>query len=549
MSKSLNNRKSNQFIVQGGILAAVGILVRIIGMFKRIPLTNIIGDRGNGLYAAAYEIYSIVLLISSYSLPLAISKMVSARLATKQYINIDKVFKIAICFAIISGGAAAFVVYFAADLLAGMMLEPMSALALRVLAPTLLVVAVMGVIRGYFQGLGTMIPTAISQLVEQIFVVSGSLIGALALFKYGEKVGDLLNEENYSAAYGAAGGSIGPLVGSIAGLSFLVFICVIFRNHQLKKIRADRISKDETLGKIIVMMVMIIIPVILSTVIYNITNIIDQRIYNQVMIDKGFESIKTIHWGIYTGKYNVLKNIPLAIASALCASTVPAISKGIARGNIEDVLHKIKNVIKSTMFISIPCASAFIVLSRDIMSLLFNDSSDMPAWMLSIGAISVVFYSLSTLTNGILQGVNKVFTPVINAVISLVIHLAVLYPLLQFTDAGVYSVVIANIVFGLSMCILNSFALRRSIEYKQEFKKTLLLPTAGATVMGIVLFMLKSIINMLAFEGKLAQVIIFIILVLIGCIVYFATLLMLRGVDEDMLLIIPGGKYLLRFYR
>ena len=161
MARPAKNRKSN-FIVQGGLLGIAGIITRIIGMIYRIPVTNIIGDKGNGYYASAYYIYNIMLLISSYSLPLAISKVVSARLSKRQYRNANRVFRGGLLFAAITGGLAGLIVLFGAEALANVLSEPLSAIALRIFAPTLLIVAVMGVFRGYFQGMGNMVPTAVS---------------------------------------------------------------------------------------------------------------------------------------------------------------------------------------------------------------------------------------------------------------------------------------------------------------------------------------------------------------------------------------------------
>ena len=162
-------------------------MTRIIGMIYRIPVTNIIGDKGNGYYASAYYIYNIMLLISSYSLPLAISKVVSARLSNRQYRNASKVFRGGLIFACITGGTAGLVVLFGADKLAEFLKEPLSAIALRIFAPTLLIVAVMGVFRGYFQGMGNMVPTAVSQIIEQIINAVISIVAAKSLFDYGKR--------------------------------------------------------------------------------------------------------------------------------------------------------------------------------------------------------------------------------------------------------------------------------------------------------------------------------------------------------------------------
>ena len=187
------NKKSN-FIVQGGLLGIAGLITRVIGMLYRIPVTNIIGDKGNGYYASAYYIYNIMLLISSYSLPLAISKVVSARLSNRQYRNADRFFKGGLLFATIT-------VLFGANALADLLSEPLSAIALRIFAPTLLIVAVMGVFRGYFQGMGNMVPTAVSQIIEQIINAVVSIIAAKALFDYGVKTAALLRNEELSYAF------------------------------------------------------------------------------------------------------------------------------------------------------------------------------------------------------------------------------------------------------------------------------------------------------------------------------------------------------------
>ena len=218
-------KKKSNFIVQGSILALAGILSRVIGIARRFPMEHILGDTGNGYYSAAYELYAMMLIISCYSLPLAVSKVVSSKVIRRQYKSAERVFQCAMVFAVCSGGLLFLICEIFSNFLASrMMLEPMSAPALKVLGPALLIVAVMGVFRGYFQGLGNMMPTAVSQILEQIFVLIGSIVGAYFLFGYGEKVGAILHNENYGPAYGAAGASLGPVIGAFVGLLFLVFM-------------------------------------------------------------------------------------------------------------------------------------------------------------------------------------------------------------------------------------------------------------------------------------------------------------------------------------
>ena len=178
-------KQSSNYIVQGGILAGASILVRIIGLIYRIPVTRILGPVGNSYYSAAYEVYSMMLLISSFSLPLAVSKLVSARLAKGRAKSAYKLFGCTMLFALVSGGAAALIVFFGAGFFSEVVVStPESRLALQVLAPTILIVALMGCLRGYFQGLGSMVPTAISQIIEQIINAAVSIGAAWYLFRY-----------------------------------------------------------------------------------------------------------------------------------------------------------------------------------------------------------------------------------------------------------------------------------------------------------------------------------------------------------------------------
>ena len=203
-------KKGNSFLIQGMILAAAGIISRLIGLAYRIPVNNILGDEGQGFYGCAFSIYNIALLLTSYSLPLAVSKLVSARVAGKQYKNAARIFKSALMFALVVGTMVAGVIFFLSDFIAGTIMKlELSAYALRVLAPGLLIVAVMGVLRGYFQGMGTMLPTAASQIIEQIVNAIVSIIGASYLVEMGKKAAESKTVPSLPAAYGAAGGTLG----------------------------------------------------------------------------------------------------------------------------------------------------------------------------------------------------------------------------------------------------------------------------------------------------------------------------------------------------
>ncbi len=533
-------KKKNNLVLQGSILAIAGIIARLIGLLRRIPLTNIIGNVGNSYYSTAYAVYNIMLIISSYSLPLAVSKLVSARISKHQYKNAQKAFQCAMIFAIVSGGIAFAAVEIFGDWIANrFVMTPMSAMALKVLGPALLIVSVMGVLRGYFQGIGTMMPTAVSQIIEQIFVVIVSLAGAVVLFGRGEKVGALLHNENYAPAYGAAGASLGPVVGAIVGLGFLVLVYMAYRPKVKYLVRKDVNSRAESYSTVFRIMLLTIVPVLLSTTVYNISEFIDIRIYNQVMIEKGFAEVKDDYWGVYTGQYKILINVPLALANAMCSSVVPVLTGLLVKSQLKDIEQKINQAMRFTMMITIPSAVGLAVLASPIINMLFPDKGDLAVNFLQIGSISVVFLSMSTLTNGVLQGINKVNVPVIHSAIALVIHVAVLYLMLQM-DMGIEGVIYSNIVFAIIMCILNALAIRREIHFHQEWVRTFVIPFVSALIMGGVILGLSKLLTQ--FMGNVLSVI---VCILVGVIVYFVALILLKGLTEADMKSMPGGRTLI----
>ncbi len=542
---SKKKKSESDFLVQGSILAVASIISRIIGLLYRIPLKSIIGDIGNDYYGTAMEIYSILLLISSYSLPLAVSKLVSTRMAKGQRKNAYRIFKGALIFALVSGTAAGLIVFFGAGVITTYIVRtPLSIFALQVLAPTLLVVAVLGVIRGFFQGMGTMMPSAVSQLIEQIVNAVISVWTAYMLYQYGTRIGAVLgNPATYAEAYGAAGGTIGTGAGAVAALLFTLFVLAIYRPRFQKMAQKDKGKKTESYGSIFHILIMTIIPVLLSTTIYNITSFLDMGVFKHIAALQGYQAKDfSTMWGVYVGEYKVLVNVPIAIASSISASSVPSISTAFAAKDISHVKRKVAYSIRFIMVIAIPCAVGMTVLASPILQLLFQDDRIMTARMMQIGAVTIVFYSLSTLSNGILQGINRMNVPVKNAVIALVLHIGVLAALMYGLDLNIYAVVWANMFFSFLMCILNGMAIRKYLKYRQEIMRTFVIPSLAAAVMGIAVygiyyFLMKTVkINAVSTGVSIGA----------GVCVYGILLLLMRGLKENELRSFPMGNLIIK---
>lgn len=523
------------------------MISRIIGLIYRVPLTAIIGDTGNSYYSCAYEIYSMLLLISSYSLPMAVSKLVSAHVAKGDFKNAFRVFKGAFLFALCSGTLAMLAVFYGARAITHVMKTPLSIFALQVLAPTLAVMAVLGVLRGFFQGLGTMMPSAISQILEQIANAVVSVWAAYMLASYGRKVSAVIGGKgDYAAAYGAAGGTLGTATGALVALLFSILVFSAYIPTIRRRIRRNRTKRTESYGTILGILILTIVPVLLSTTIYNISSVIDQGIYKNVTLSQGLpNATMDSYWGIFAGKYKVLTNVPISIASAMAASSVPSLAAAYAKRDARLVRRRINSSIRFIMVIAFPCAVGIGVLASPIMQLLFGDSGEMIANMLRLGAISVVFYSLSTLSNGLLQGVNRMRAPVRNALVALALHFVVLLACLYGLKLNIYSVVIANTFFAFCMCILNARSLRKYTRYRQEVVKTFLIPAISSAVMGAAVYYAYGMLFQLVKINAVATL----VSILLGGHVYTILLFLLRGLSQEDVLVFPKGAAIARILK
>lgn len=532
-----NNKKSNSFVMQAGILAAAGIICKVIGILYRSPLAAVIGDEGNGYYSSAYEIYTIILLVSSYSIPSAISKVIAQRLALREYRNAQKIFRCAIGYVVVVGGLASLFTFFGAGILVGGNSVPV----LRIFAPTIFFSGLLGVLRGYFQAHGTMVPTSFSQIVEQILNAVVSILAAFLLIK--AVAG---KDTTTQAVFGASGSAIGTGAGVLIALLFMFGIFLLNREYINLKTKRDRSSQLLTTGEVYKIIITMVTPVILSTFIYNCNTSLNLTIYTRIMEHvKGLSEVEAYtQYGLFSGKAKQIANIPIAIASAMSSAMIPGISGSFAQGDIAGTNRRIGTAIKTTMFLSIPSAVGLAVLAKPVTLLLYPQkaSVDTVSWLLAALSISVVFYALSTISNAVLQGIGKVNLPVVNAAVALVIQTVVLVPLLLATDLGLFSLVIATVLYSLLMCILNGFSVRKELKYRQEIIKTFLLPGWSAVIMGAAAFGVYHGLYLLIH----INVICLAAAILVAVPIYFVLTIKLGAVGRKDLLALPKGALLVR---
>ena len=541
-SQGRNNKKDG-FIVQAGILAAASIICRIIGLLYRGPLTGIIGDEGNGYYSTAYNIYTIVLLVSSYSIPSAIAKVLAQKLALKEYHNAQRIFKCALVYVMVVGAAASLVLF----LWAPFFVMGNSIPVLRVFAPTIFFYGFLGVLRGYFQAHRTMMQTSVSQILEQILNAAVSL-GAAHLLVQAAVSSEA--DAGTQAMYGAIGSALGTGSGVLAALLFMVAIYLTNRKMINRRITYDRTENIESYGDIFKLMMAVVTPFILSTCIYNLTTALNQTVYLNMMVSfKEMDKVAaTTEIGIFSTKAVTISNIPIALASAMSSAIVPTISATYAQGSVKQTKKKIAYAIKVTMLISIPAAVGIGILARPVMMVLFPqlDSLVLASRLLIGMAATVVFYGLSTLTNAVLQGIGKVNTPVINAVLAIGIQTAVLVPLLYYTDWGVYSVMAATVLYSIVMCILNNIFMRKYLGYKQEIDRTFIRPLFCSVLMGTAAYGvyegMEYLLEMFMTSAYFINLIAFSAAAFVGILLYFVLVIKLKAVKEADLKGLPKGR-------
>lgn len=540
----MKQEKKTNFIMQAGILAAAGIVVRIIGILYRSPLVAIIGDEGNGYYSTAYNIYTIILLVASYSIPSALSKVMSAKISVGQYKNAQRLFKGALIYVIIMGGLGSLFCYFCAENLVG----HNSAMVLRVFSPTIFLSGLLGCLRGYFQARKSMLETSVSQVLEQILNALVSIFGAYILIA--SVAG---SSETNRAIYGAIGSAIGTGSGVLIALLTLFALYLRRRDTRLKEFENDTCAEVLSGKEVASILLRMVTPIILSTCIYNLSTASNLKIYQG--ITEHFyhmdESQAATLYGLFSGKAMQIINIPVAIATAMSAAIIPVISATYERGEYDETRRKISDAIKVTMLIAIPAAVGLFVLSKPVTMLLYPQkaSLDTVSVLIKVLAITVVLYCLSTLSNGILQGTGFVNRPVVNAAVALIVQAAFLSLTLLYTDLNLYALCGANIVYSLLMCISNSLSMRHALGYKQEIRRTFVLPAISAVIMGIVAFIIERlaniIINSMGIEYNwFYNAAILFADVFVSVLIYMIFIIRLGALSREELLNLPKGKML-----
>ncbi len=527
---SNNKRKSGgSFVKQATILATASILVRILGFAYRVPLTNMIGNVGNGIYAAGYYIYTFFLILSSSGLPAAISKMVSEKAALGEFKNVRKIFRVSLLVAGILGLLGTSIMFFGARAFAGLIQIPESYYTLLSLAPTVFICAIMSVYRGWFQGFNTTVPTAISQVLEQVFNAVASVVLAWFLLDVGIE-------------FAAAGATMGTGIGAFAGLLVVMFCYYMNRRSFNNKVAADKGNyKVDTNAQVVIRLFKTAIPIITGTAIFSMTNLIDLTMTKSRLAASGaFTAGQAIDlYGRLTGKYATLTTLPIAISTALATAVLPSIAASYTLRDEKAVKAKINTSLRLTMIISVPAAIGMGALANQILYLLFPSYPE-GGDLLAIGAISIIFLSLSQIETGVLQGIGKIYVPAVSALIGALCKIPLNYVLIAIPSINVKGAVISTIGCYVVAAGLNMLALKRATNIKIDFNSMLIKPVIASLIMGAGCLGIYNLSMMIIHYSPICTL----VAIFAAIVIYVIALALLKGFKREDLALLPMGSKL-----
>lgn len=543
---------SNSFAMQATILAVASIISKLIGMIYNIPFANILKEEGNGYYGRAQTIYALILLIATFSIPAAISKIMADRIEKGEYRNVRRIFRCSMVYALIVGGIAAILTFIFAPY---MVKEVGNAvLSLRILAPTIFLSGFLSVYRGYYQAYGNMVPTSISQIVEQIFNAVVSIVAALVFIQWATAMGMTDSE---IAKYGAAGGTVGTGVAVLAGLVYMMLLFHSGRRELEERIKKDTESELLSYGQVVKLLLMIATPIIFSSFIYNVNVTLDMKIFDWLFAKTGAdEAVISAQYALYNRYYMVLANVPIAMAAAVSTAIIPRVSAAYSDGNVKECNRRVQKSLELANTLTLPCAVGFAVLAKPIVRLVYynlsSDSTHTVAVLLVLGGLSIVLYGISSVLNGVLQGIGRVNVPVISAATALILHVFLLIPLMLFTDLGVYSLVFATLLYVVVIIGMNMWAIRKTLGFVIKWKSAVWVPAASSVIMGIVAFLIyKGLYLVLSHVtgAYISNAVAVLTAIAFAACVYFISMIKIGGYTEEMLMAFPKGTLLVKIAR
>ncbi len=566
--------KSNKFLKGALILAAANFVVKIIGALFKVPLYELIGEEGNGIFNVAYQIYTFMFIVATAGFPIAVSKMVAESIAKKDEYDAKRVFETAIILLGLIGLAGSTILFVFAGRLANLLGNPDSEMAIKVISPAVFFVSLVSAYRGYFQGKQNMYPTAGSEVIESgAKLVIGILCAYLFMsmtvntelgksFSFSTKE---ISSTHTRTIYSATGAIFGVTIGTFLAL-LLMMIIQSTKKSAVKPAMGAEIRPRKTILK---RMILIAVPITIGASVSSLTSLVDlATIMNRLVInpqvfvpyahlfeegtdfaasaaEEAWSGIVLLQkkanslYGMYTGQAQTMFNLPLTIVVALSMSIVPAISTAIAKKNLKDAHEITASVLRITMLFALPCAMGFYVLSGPILGLLYSDSN--ACFLLQKLSMAVAFVALVSVTNAVLQAYDKVYYPVFNMLIGGIVKVLMNYLLIPVW--GIDAAPIATTVCYGIIALLNIFCIVKMLKIRLSFVYMVIKPFAASAVMGAVVAISYDFLNKLLPGSRLVSI----ASIGVGVAVYVVSVILVKGAKREDILNMPKGEKIAEF--
>lgn len=526
-----SGHREESFVKNAAILSVAGILIKLMGMIYRIPLYRLISDEGIGLYQMGYSVYVALLAVSVTGIPVAISKLVSEEVSRHRYGEAQRVFRVAIFMLTVLGFSTTIVLILGARYIANEIIkQPLAVYPLIAVAPAIFFVSLMGGFRGYFQGLQRMVPSALSQVVEQL----GRIITVLVLAY-------ILVGRGASEEYTAAAASFGPVVGGMLGLLAISVVYLRNRSRILNNVRRYPAVSSRSNKEIAVRILKFAIPVILGAMVLPMVNFIDTALVPRRLQEAGFTSEQARGlYGQLTGAAVPLINVPAMLAYALAASLVPSISEAVAQNRRRLVQSRCALAVKLILLIGLPAGIGLHVLAIPIAQMLYNDPQ--AGISLSVMGFAAIFLTLHQTATGILQGLGYTTIPVRNLAIGGICKVIANYNLTAIPALNIRGAALGSVIAFAVSSSLNIYSVRKYTRMPIRFSDMVIKPVAAVTLMGWSVsksyHLLLSGISGLKLPVS-ANTVATLAAITVGAVVYGLALLVLRTFSRRELEMIP----------
>ncbi len=511
--------KKANFLKGALILSIAGAISKVLGAVYRIPLARLLGGEGMGLYQMAYPIYTTILALATAGVPVAISVLVSKR-ETEGYSGDSKrIFRVSLIMLFIFGVILSLLVMQLAHFLAGSVLhEPRAYYPILAVAPAIFFSGLMSVFRGYFQGQQWMMPTAVSQVIEQLFRVSAVLVLAFLLFPRGLE-------------YAAAGATFGAVVGGVAGLIVLIIFYLTYqKKNKGGEFRCGPLSSLNLAEEV----VRLAIPVSFGAVVLPLVQMLDAIIVpGRLMAINYTTSQATALYGQLSGMAAVLIGLPTIFTISIATSLVPAISEALAKKDFPGLNNRLNYGLRAAMIISLPCAAGLYVLAFQICDLLYAaPEAGIPLEILAFSTIVLAAFQLSSAG---LQGIGRPEIAMRNLIVTGAFKVVFNYSLTSVPALNIQGAAIGTVMAFAIGSSLNLYFLKRYTGIHYEVGRLFKLALV-TVVMGLGVKISYGIVVGMGLHSHISTL----LAICIGVGIYGVLLLILKEIDMDMLKKITG---------